>query len=173
MTGAQASSAIAAGLANVGFRLDRKSLYGIDATVARKAVFHWWTLTRLHIEVVLLVADALTSLDADQITEAALSQAIVSKPGLPQGWQNGVACVPVFISERQAGGLIDWVCDAGQRKRHWAALSYPIAVDPSSGKVIYQSELSKWGRAYLVRLRTLAATTIADAVGEARPPATQ
>ena len=164
-----AIQAIQERLEREGFAINRDLVGGHDVLVARRAKLHW-TLSRLHVFVIVFELPDVDASDAEQLTAAARAYAIDHKGGLPRGVQNGVASMPIIVVPREARNALEWA--RGEHGRHWAALDFPVVIERSTGVSAFRQKRELWGSAYFPQLYRLANDLIAAATMEtasARP----
>jgi len=106
-----------------------------------------WFLTRLHTFVVFLAVDHASGQDLAAITDLAAEWAKRAKGGLPVGFQNSVAVIPVIVCANadepaRLGAL------AKPRKR-FGMMTFPMLVDPVRLFVATYSRTVAWGIAYI------------------------
>lgn len=88
--------------------------------------------------------------------------------GLPIGLQHGRAVFPVYIADRVEPDAQS-LCSVAQPGR-FSEMSFPAALDRSTGQAYYLRSTALWGAIYFVKLRFLAARLLEPASAPAREP---
>lgn len=140
--------ALAAGLANGGFKTARAAVGDHQALVARRSEFRWeWVGSRIHTFVVALSAVELDANRAQALSTEAQDYAIKHKGGLPRGLQTGTATIAVIISDEADEQSVAWFEQDPKHRR--AALLFPVLARPASEELAYF--IGRWSRGYLYR----------------------
>jgi hypothetical protein len=147
-----------------GFSVERETIGGVPAHVARRTFFRWrWLATRAHVFVVAFDGTASSAAEADRRVESALEFALSRPRRLPRGVQTGVMSVVVLAAEQVDAELRTW---ARWRPRpRFAAWSLPIVFDLETGESLVPSARGVSGIVYDAFQRELAARIVAAAAG--------
>lgn len=149
-----------------GYEVTSDTVDGRPAVVGRRSDFRLrWMASRLHTFVVVSrFGPAGTDTGAlDHFLDAACQYAVKNKEGLPRGLQTGTAAVAVAVMDQVDGDAAAW---AGHHHgRRFAALTYPVAVETTTGLVIHPGP-AVLGAIFNSHLRRVAEEIVAPA---ARP----
>jgi hypothetical protein len=156
------AEAVAERLHRDGFSVERETIGGVPAHVARRTFFRWrWLATRLHVFVVAFDAELSSAAEAAGRVECALDFALSQPRPLPRGLQTGVLSVVVLAAEQVDAELRAW---ARWRPRpRFAAWSLPIVFDLETGESLVPSARRFGGIVFDAFLRELAAQIVAAA----------
>jgi hypothetical protein len=121
-------------------------------------------MTQVQINVEAADVSALDVSGADALVEMAFQRALATSSGLPRGFQATIASVPLLVTDAADEELLAWARDGSRRRKHWAALTYPIVLD-CRGAVAYQTALGFWGVAHFRILRRIAERIVVPTVG--------
>jgi hypothetical protein len=145
-----------------GFSVERETIGGVPAHVARRTFFRWrWVATRLHVYVVAFDRTVSSTAEAAGRVESALEFALSQPRRLPRGVQTGVLSVVVLTAEQVDPELRAW---ARWRPRpRFAGWSLPIVFDLETGERLVPVGRGVSGIVYDGFLRELAARIVAAA----------
>jgi hypothetical protein len=125
--------------------VDQSVLPGARA-VRRSDLRHTWFLTRLHTFVVLLVVDHATQADLEGLADRAAKWAKSVKGGLPLGFQNGVAVIPVVVCQWADEGARAFA--VSKPRKRYATMTLPMVIDPARLFVGTYPRTIWWGIAF-------------------------
>ncbi len=152
-------------LQRLGFTIETRT---DSEVVAKRRKWYWdCAFTNLTIVVFLKATEAVS---ITQITEEAdpfLARARELDAGAI-AIQHGVAALPVYVADLvdpEVQRLFD-----SRQALHWEAMSFPAALDRSSGQAYYRRKASFWGGVYLAKFRFLAARLLEPATAPEREP---
>ena len=153
---------IEASLSTGGFTVDRGSVAGREAVIARRSEFRMrWMATRLHTFVMVadFTADATPDV-LDRFLSDAVQYAITAKGGMPRGLQTGTCAVAVAVTG--AGEAGDWA--VRPHGRRFAAMSFPVLVDVGAKRVTHPPRMAM-GAVYVPYLKQLVQEHVVPSVG--------
>ena len=165
MNGESPVAAISERLQKDGFAISTAHLADEQVVSARRARFHRWTLTRLHIFVFLFEPKTLNRGAGEALLSTSRAFALANKGGLRPGLQTGIANMPVLIADSVSEEATWWARERRQSGRV-AVLDFPVVVDIASGDSAYLTDTPLWGWAYFGWLRAIAESDIAEPVRE-------
>ena len=99
----------------------------------------------------------------DRYVDLACQYAVQNKGGLPRGLQTGTAAVVVVVVDQATPAVTEWAHHL--RGRRYAALTYPIAAETSTGNVIHPRRMVL-GAIYDSHLRSVAREIVAPAIAK-------
>lgn len=140
-------TAITARMAEAGFTVTPEvPLAGTHVLMGQTTQFRWsWMATRMYLLAYVQTVDTVTAAGLESFGLACLEHALAAKGAL-RGLQVGVAAVPIQIGAH----VEDAARELAERKiqRRYAAFSWPVAIDASSGKVSRHTGRPAIGAAY-------------------------
>jgi hypothetical protein len=152
-------------LQRLGFAIESRSDSDVVAT---RRKWYWDCLvTNLTLVVFLKATEAVY---ISQITDEA-DQFLARARELDAGaldLQHGVAALPVYVADF-VDPEVQYFFDSRQWP-HWKAMSFPAALDRSTGQAFFRRKRSFWGGMYLAKFRFLAARLLEPASAPAREP---
>ena len=118
-----------------------------DTTVIYEEVFKWkWSATKLKIFSFIKFSDIISLNQLEDYSSACLAYARKNKKGLPIGFQNGIVCNNVLVSESVNDSVISFV--TSRPKKHFCVFEMPIIFDLSKNKLFFYNGEIVWGVMY-------------------------
>jgi hypothetical protein len=153
-------------LQRLGFAIESRS----DSEVVATRRKWYWDCLVTNLTVVVFLKATTGVLSWSQITDETdelLARARELDAGAP-ALQHGVAAFPVYVADR-VDPEVQYYFDS-RRPSHWGAMSFPAALDRSTGQAYFRRKTPFWGGVYFAKFRFLAARLLEPASAPAREP---
>lgn len=105
-----------------------------------------WLATKLKIYSFVAYQPHISKNDIMAYSDNCLLYALNDYKGLPRGFQNGVGCFNVLVSENIDADAIAYSME--RPKKHFAAFEMPIIYDLSNNKLYFYPKTPMWGAIY-------------------------
>jgi len=118
-----------------------------NTTVTYEEVFKWaWMATKLKIFSFVTYTEAISRDILMNYSSACLDYARKNKKGLPLGFQNGIVCNNILVSESINDDAITFI--ASRPRKHYCIFEIPIVYDLARNDLHYYKGEIIWGMMY-------------------------